>query len=58
MQAGCAKTALESPVPVGDLPVQLVKPDAIHWLLDAGAASELAMAKAASTLSACDMQAS
>jgi len=55
-KAATVRQALESPVPAGDLPVQLVKPDVAHWLLDAGAASDLALAKSVSTMTSSDVQ--
>lgn len=49
-KAAAAKTALETPVPRGDFPAQLVQPDLAPavWLLDEAAAAELELVKAGS----------
>lgn len=49
-KAAAAKLALETPVPAGDFPAQLVQPDQAPavWLLDEAAAAELALVRGGS----------
>jgi uncharacterized membrane protein YgcG len=46
-KAAAAKLALETAVPAGDFPAQMVQPDLAPavWLLDAAAAAELALVR-------------
>ena len=49
-KAAAAKLALETAVPAGDFPAQMVQPDLAPavWLLDAAAAAELALVRGGS----------
>ena len=52
-KAAAAKLALETAVPAGDFPAQMVQPDLAPavWLLDAAAAAELALVRGGSSSS-------